>query len=123
MNLLIASLILFEVICNVAAQITLKVGMGRIGHFAFHGQSIVPIGVQVITSPWIIGGILIYVVSLVVWLMILSRTEVSLAYPLISLGYVLNALVAYWLLSEPITVLRLCGIAVILVGVFLVAKS
>jgi drug/metabolite transporter (DMT)-like permease len=123
MNALLSLLILFEVICNVAAQITLKIGMSRIGHFDFHSGNIVPITMQVIMSPWIITGIVIYIISMIVWLVILSRIEVSLAYPLTSLGYVLNAVIAYFLLSEQVTVLRFAGIVVILLGVFLVAKS
>jgi len=120
---MITILILFEVVCNVAAQILLKTAMIRIGRFEFESANFFPIAIQAATSPWIISGVLIYVASLVIWLMILSRVEVSLAYPLVSLGYVLNAFVAYWLLGEQVTMLRLLGITVILAGVFLVAKS
>ena len=116
-------LVIFEVLCNVAAQISLKMGMARIGHFTFQSINIVPIGWQIITSPWIMVGLAIYVISMIIWLMVLSRIEVSIAYPLTSLGYVLNGVVAYFLLHENITSVRIIGIVVILVGVFLVAKS
>lgn len=123
MNILIILLVLIEVVLNVTAQILLKVGMTRIGQFAFHGINIAPIAFQVLTSPFIMFGVSVYVISLIIWLLVLSRIDVSLAYPLISLGFVLNAGIAYFLLGEHITLMRLIGTIVIMFGIFLVARS
>jgi multidrug transporter EmrE-like cation transporter len=62
-------------------------------------------------------------VSVVVWILALSRVEVSIAYPMLSLGYVVNAVAAWWLFGEVLNAMRLAGIAVIIVGVVLVARS
>jgi multidrug transporter EmrE-like cation transporter len=62
-------------------------------------------------------------VSLVVWILALSKTPVSVAYPMVSLGFALNALLAWWLLGEAVTPMRMAGIGVIIAGVFLVARS
>jgi drug/metabolite transporter (DMT)-like permease len=59
----------------------------------------------------------------VVWIMALSRVEVSVAYPMLSLGYIVNAFFAWWLFGEALTVSRLVGMGIIIVGVYLVAKS
>lgn len=123
MNLLIFFLIVFEVFLNVAAQLSLKVGMERIGGFSFSWNNLAPIGWQVLTSPWIISGLMIYVVSMVVWLMVLSRAEVSLVYPLTSLGYVFTVLVAYLFLGEHVSIIRIFGVVIIILGVFVLAKS
>ena len=64
-----------------------------------------------------------YGVSVVVWLVGLSRVPVSQAYPLLSLGYVLNLGLAWWLLGEVPNVQRAAGIGVIVLGVVLVARS
>jgi len=64
-----------------------------------------------------------YAISLVVWLMALSRTEVSIAYPMLSIGFALNAAIAWWWLGEAISVQRVVGVSIIIVGVFLVARS
>jgi uncharacterized membrane protein len=61
--------------------------------------------------------------SLVLWVMALSRTEVSVMYPMVSIGFALNALLAWWLLGEALSVQRIAGIAVIMLGVWLVARS
>lgn len=123
MNTIIALLVLAEIICNVIAQVSLKVGMTRIGHFTFSGENLLPITLQVITSPWVIIGVAVYVVSLIIWLMVLSRVDVSLAYPLTSLGFVLNIVIACFLLGEHITLMRLSGTLIIMLGIFLVARS
>ena len=64
-----------------------------------------------------------YVVSVAVWLVALSRVDVSIAYPMLSLGYVVNAFAAWWLFGEALGPARFAGIALILLGVFIVARS
>lgn len=116
------ALILFGVLLNAAAQLFLKAGMNTIGHFSFAWSNIVPIGLKASSNPYIIGGLTCYVVSVLVWLMVLSRVQVSYAYPLLSIGYIVNAIAAYYLFSEPLTAYRIAGIFVIIVGVFLIVK-
>jgi multidrug transporter EmrE-like cation transporter len=74
-------------------------------------------------EPHIMGGIACYVVSVVVWILGLSRVEVSIAYPMLSVGYVLNAVAAWYLFGESMTAQKLIGIAFIVAGVFLVARN
>ena len=62
-------------------------------------------------------------VSVVVWIMALSRVEVSIAYPMLSIGYVVNAIAAWYLFGEAVTTMRLTGIGFIIIGVFIVARS
>lgn len=117
------SLILAGVLLNAAAQLLLKAGTNAVGHFEFSAANIVPIGLRLALEPFILGGVACYVVSLVVWIMALSRVEVSIAYPMLSIGYVINAVAAWYLFGESLTALRLTGIGFIVVGVFLVARS
>jgi drug/metabolite transporter (DMT)-like permease len=84
---------------------------------------VLPVGFQLATQPPIIAGLACYVVSVVVWILGLSRVDVSIAYPMLSLGYVVNALAAWWLFGEVVTLQRAIGIGVILLGVYLVARS
>ncbi|MGN6454584.1 MAG: EamA family transporter [Steroidobacteraceae bacterium] len=75
----------------------------------------------VVPSLWY--AIFAYGLSLIVWLIGLSRVPVSQAYPLLSLGYVINIGLAWWLLGEVPNVQRVAGIGVIVVGVVLVTRS
>jgi len=117
------SLVLVGVLLNAAAQLLLKAGTNAVGAFEFSMANALPVGWKLATQPAIVGGLSCYVVSVVVWIMALSRTEVSIAYPMLSIGYVLNALAAWYLFGEAVGAQRMVGIGVIIVGVFLVARS
>ncbi len=127
MNPASLALILFGVFLNACAQLLLKAGVNNvtssIGTFAFSIENLVPVGWRLATQLPILGGLCCYVVSVVVWILGLSRVDVSVAYPLLSLGYVLNALGAWWLFGEAITAQRLAGIGIIIVGVYVLARS
>ena len=123
MNALSFALVLFGVLLNAAAQLLLKAGTNAIGQFEFSVANLAPIGWKVATQPHILGGLTCYAVSVVVWIMALSRVEVSIAYPMLSIGYVVNALAAYVLFGEAVGVQRLVGIGIIIIGVYIVARS
>jgi len=123
MSALSFALILTGVLLNAAAQLLLKAGTNAVGHFEFHLDNVLPVGMKLAFEPHIVGGMVCYVVSLVVWIMALSRVPVSIAYPMLSIGYVVNAIVAYYWLGEQVSVMRLVGIGVIVLGVFIVARS
>lgn len=123
MKLLEFSLILLGVLLNAFAQLLLKAGVRQIGHFDFSLANLWPVSTTLATNLPILGGLSCYVVSVVVWILALSRVEVSIAYPMLSIGYVVNAGLAWMLFGEAVGPQRLAGIAVIIVGVVIVAKS
>jgi len=112
MNAASFALVLAGVLLNAAAQLLLKAGTNAM-----------PLGLRLALEPHILGGLACYAVSVVVWVIALSRVPVSIAYPMLSIGYVVNAIAAWQLLGESLSPLRLSGIGVIIVGVFLVARS
>jgi multidrug transporter EmrE-like cation transporter len=116
-------LIMLGVLLNAAAQLLLKQGMRDTGHFAFAWDQVIPIGAQIARNPYVLTGLTAYVVSVVVWLLVLSRVEVSYAYPLLSVGYIVNAIAAYYLFQEDLSLTRVSGILIITVGVYLVSRS
>jgi multidrug transporter EmrE-like cation transporter len=116
-------LIMLGVLLNAAAQLFLKEGMRRIGHFEFVWANIVPITMQVAGNVFVLGGLLCYVISVAVWLLVLSRVEVSFAYPLLSVGYIVNAVAGYYLFQENLSMIRITGILIICVGVYFVTRS
>jgi multidrug transporter EmrE-like cation transporter len=123
MSALSFALILAGVLLNAAAQLLLKAGTNAVGKFEFAAANAVPVGLKLALEPRILGGIGCYVISVVVWILALSRVEVSIAYPMLSIGYVVNAVAAYYLFGEAVTATRLVGIGIIILGVFIVARS
>ena len=116
-------LILLGVMLNAAAQLLLKAGMNQIGHFEFSLANIIPIGLKVMVNAPIITGLVTYVLSVGVWLLVLSRVQVSYAYPMLSIGYIVNAIAAYYFFGEGLTAIRVSGIFVIIFGVYLVSRT
>jgi multidrug transporter EmrE-like cation transporter len=117
------SLVLTGVLLNAAAQLLLKAGTNRIGEFGFTLGNAVPVGLKVASNPFILGGLACYAVSVIVWIMALSRVPVSVAYPMLSIGYIVNAVAAWFLFGESLAAQKLVGIGFIVVGVWLVARS
>jgi multidrug transporter EmrE-like cation transporter len=123
MNPVSFALILTGVLLNAVAQLLLKAGTNVVGHFEFNLDNLVPVGLKIALEPYILGGMACYAVSLVVWIMALSRVPVSVAYPMLSIGYVVNAVVAYFWFGEALASQKLLGIGFIVIGVWLVARS
>jgi len=115
-------LVLAGVLLNAAAQLMLKAGASAVGAIS-SWAALRTAAPSLALHPGVVGGLSCYVISVVVWIVALSRVEVSIAYPMLSVGYVINALLAMWLFGEAVSVQRWIGIAVILVGVTLVARS
>jgi multidrug transporter EmrE-like cation transporter len=106
------ALVLAGVLLNAAAQLLLKAGTNAM-----------PLGLRLALEPHILGGLACYAVSVVVWVIALSRVPVSIAYPMLSIGYVINALAAWYLFGESLTAQKLVGIGFIVAGVYLVTRS
>ena len=117
--------ILGGVLLNAFAQLLLKAGASSVGKISLDAgvPALWRTALGLAQHPGIVGGLACYVFSVVLWIVALSRVEVSVAYPMLSIGYVLNAMLAWWLFGEQITGQRWLGIAVIIVGVVLVARS
>lgn len=111
------------VLLNAVAQLGLKAATDVTGPLVGGDVPSLRRGLELLSVPWLWAALGCYGLSVVVWLMGLSRVPVSQAYPLLSLGYVLNVGLAWWLLGETPNALRVAGIAVIVLGVVLVAKS
>ena len=116
-------LVLAAIVLGTCAQLLLKAGINAVGAFAFTLDNAMPIGMKLALEPRILGGGTCYVISLALWILALSRVEVSIAYPMVSIGFALNAVLAWWLLGEAVTPIRMLGIGIIIVGVWVVARS
>lgn len=115
--------LLAGVMLNAGAQLLLKAGVNAVGPIHFGASALWPTVGRVLIQWPVLAGLACYVVSVGLWLVALSRVEVSVAYPMLSLGYVVNALAAWWLFGEALGPARFAGIALILLGVFLIART
>lgn len=119
----VLALVSINIIFNVIGQLFLKTGMNKLGNFKISLEALIPIFIKAFLSPYILLGLGCYVTGFLIWLIVLAKAEVSYAYPLISLGYVLTAIMGWWLLGENVTVVRMAGILVTCIGVFIISQS
>ncbi len=117
------SFLMAGVLLNAIAQLLLKAGTNVLGVITLTRANWTSEFGRMAVEPHFIAGTACYVVSLVVWILGLSRVPVSVAYPMLSIGYVVNAIAAYYLFGEALTVTRWTGIAFIVLGVWLVART
>ena len=123
MNLLTFALILTGVILNACAQLLLKAGTNALGTITLNWQNWFGVFVKVFSQPPIIAGLGCYGVSVIIWIISLSRTDVTVAYPMLSIGYVISAIGAWLFLGELVSPQRMLALAVIIVGVILLART
>jgi multidrug transporter EmrE-like cation transporter len=123
MSLVSLSLIIAGVLLNVAAQLLIKAGTNAIGYFEYSRDNILPIGWKLATDFHIIAALGCYLLSVVIWILALSRVQVSIAYPLLSMGYVVNAVAAWWFFNEAFNPMKVVGIGVIILGVVLISRA
>lgn len=112
------AILLLAIALGVAGQILMKLGLNRLGE-----RPSPVVVLKAILTPLILGGFVCYGVSSLFYLQALSRMPLSYAYPMIALSYV-GVVVASWrLLGEEINATRIAGLAVIIVGVVILALS
>ncbi|MGC9610761.1 MAG: EamA family transporter [Minisyncoccia bacterium] len=95
--------------------------MNKIGNFS--AMPFLTFLIKSFTAPLVIIGISLYVVSAVLWLMLLSRINLSVAYPALSLSYIVVLLISWFYLKETVSIYQFIGVALIIVGVYLIVKK
>lgn len=115
--------ILVSVLLNCSAQLCMKKGMMLVGEVTGGIQGMLAAFPNMITNVYLWASGVCYVVSILLWLVVLSKVDVSYAYPFLSIGYILSAVVGYFAFQEAVTPMRIAGIIVICVGVVLISRS
>jgi multidrug transporter EmrE-like cation transporter len=116
-------IIVAGVVLNAVAQLLLKAGVAPLGPLHLDPSNLLSTTGRILMQWPILAGLGCYVVSVGVWIVALSRADVSLAYPMLSLGYVVNAIAAWYLFGELLGPARVAGIALVLAGVFVMARG
>lgn len=115
--------LLVGVLLNAGAQLLLKAGVEPLGALSVDWGSLLHTASRVLRQWPIVAGLSCYLLSVGVWIVGLSRADVSQAYPMLSLGYVVNAVAACWLFGENLGPMRWTGLLLILAGVFVLSRT
>ncbi|BFH64990.1 MULTISPECIES: EamA family transporter [Paenibacillus] len=106
-------LLLLNIILLVCGQILFKLGLQSSGGLHW---------IKMLSSVHIWSGLFLYGLATLLWFAVLSRLPLSVAYPLQSLAYVLALIPAVFLFHETINATKVIGVAVIIVGAYLIVK-
>ena len=121
MTLRLFLLIIASVSLSALAQWTPKLGTAGLSGARADGAGRELWGL--VTSPMVIGGLALYGVGAVLWLFVLGRAQLSLAYPFVGLGFILTMLAGALVLHEPVGAARIAGTLMIVAGCVLVART
>lgn len=115
-------LILASVLLNCCAQLLMRQGM-LINGVVEGMTSLLHSVPQMLTNLYLWGAMVCYAISILLWMAVLSKVEVSYAYPFLSIGYILSAVAGYFWFQEDVSPIRIVGIIVICIGVVLISRS
>src|SRR5215813_9076880 len=113
-------LILLSVTCSSLAHLAFKVGVNRVDGALAPGSGRLFVA-AIAGNPYVLCGLFLHAAALGTWLLALRKVDISYAYPFIALGFVLG--LSSWFLDERLNAARLVGVALIMGGVFCVARS
>lgn len=116
-------LILISVLLNCGAQLCMKKGMIVVGEISGGIAGMIAAVPHMISNVSLWFSAVFYVVSIGLWLVVLSKVDVSYAYPFLSIGYILSAVVGYYAFNEAVTITRIIGIVIICIGVIVISRS
>ncbi len=115
--------IILSVFLSALAQIALKLGMMKYKLIALHAESLIQKIWIIATSYYVWAGLSLYVLGMIVWLAVLTNIDVSKAYPFVGLGFIFTMILAYFILGEQISLIRIIGVIQIIIGVILISRS
>jgi multidrug transporter EmrE-like cation transporter len=112
-------LIIISIILSSLGQLAMKNGANQI----FISGGAARLFIQFVSNISIVVGLLLYGISTIVWIVALSRTQLSIAYPMVSLSYIIVVIASYFIFSEPLNLQKILGLVFIMIGVVFIAKS
>jgi len=118
MSLSVFGLILLSVTLSALAQISMKFGMSSLNG----PTTALTLLLQAFTQPYVLLGLFLYATGAVSWLLVLSRLEVSIAYPFVALGFILTLVFSAFFLHEPLTLPKILGTGLVVLGVVLLTR-
>ena len=114
--------ILLSVFLGSFGQIILKLGANKLGTLSLAWNTLFPDLIRVIKIPEILIGLVLFGSSFLLWIKVLTKSDLSYAYPMVSIGYINVVVVSYFLFNEQFTLMKVLGVSLIVVGVVVLNK-
>ncbi|MFH1613155.1 MAG: EamA family transporter [bacterium] len=115
--------VIVSIMIAIIGQILLKIGIDKIGKLEISLAKLFPLIIKIFFNPFIIIGLMFYAVGAFTWILALSKVPISLAYPLLSISYVIIVGVSSIFFHEHVSLMRWIGVGIIILGVTLIAQK
>lgn len=117
--------ILLTVLLSALAQICLKIGSRVVDHQKITGANLETLvySVKLLFDPVLLLGLAMYAISAVAWIWVLSKEDISFAYPFVSLSFLITLVFGIWLFGESLTVMKVAGTLLIISGCALITQA
>jgi drug/metabolite transporter (DMT)-like permease len=115
-------LIVFSVLLAAVGQLLLKLGMTKVGRVASLASAPSML-LRALMNPIVLAGLAVFGISALSWLIVLSRVKLSIAYPMVSLGYVVTVFFSWLIFKESVKLVTIAGCFTIIFGVFLISRG
>ncbi len=113
--------VLISIFFNVSGQYSIKLGMNKFGALELNNTIFATFS-KILIHPNILIGLAFYVISAFSWLIALSKLELSIAYPLLSIGYIIIMFISYFFLNESLGINKIIGTLLIISGIFFISR-
>jgi len=113
-------LVFIAVILGACGQLLMKHGMSIVGQISI---SSIPQILNALTNPFVFLGFAVYAISSILWLSVISKLPLSVAYPILSMGYVIVVFGSYFFFKEPLSTFKIIGVACIILGVTFIGRG
>ena len=117
------ALLMVAMSLTVTGELLLKHGMNNHGELNVSGATLLPTAIKLFTNPFVLGGFVFVFSGALFWLAVLSRWDLAFAYPLLSISYIIGMVAAVIFLGERVSLTRVLGVLVIVVGVYLITRD
>ena len=113
-----------NIISTVTGQLLLKLGMRNAGGFALETIQRDPLVlIRIVLNPFVLIGLILYVINVFLWFDIISKSDLSYVYPFLSMSYAAVVFASWLLLGETLTWQRVVGVMIITAGVWIVSQG
>ncbi|MGI6776624.1 MAG: SMR family transporter [Acetivibrionales bacterium] len=114
-------MVILSILTSALGQVTLK--WGTLSVDKSPSDSIFRTMLKYFTNIHIICGIALYGLSMTIWILAISKIQLSVAYPMVAFGYIIVTALSYFMFHEPLSKMKVAGLATIVLGVIMIARS
>lgn len=116
--------LIIPIVTAAVAQLCFKKGISSLGRLDFSFSGVLSLIPRILQNGWLVGGMILFGISFLVYLFALSKSQLNIAYPIfVSAGVIIISLASWFFFKETLSWLQISGVVLIIFGIFLLATK